>query len=180
MDNSSEKVIEEIVEHDKPLENLDPDQHNPMPLPEISDEEMAEILEYLDKQDGGSVETEVLVDPVPASGDKLDIDIKSDLDSGRKLSTIAQPVPRELSFKFPYVTCGKLFSESPDGNRWVSSAVLIRRDVVLTCAHCVHDGPTGGLHKNVTFSILHPYPDPYRTRAKSIYLHEGWASVVVN
>ncbi|MBQ0798522.1 MAG: trypsin-like peptidase domain-containing protein [Porticoccaceae bacterium] len=168
-----DEVIEELVEHDADLEKIDSSTYAPMPLGEISDEEVAEVLEHLDELDDGPPEIEVLEHPLPGKGP---LDLEEMLKGEPKgLSSIAQPVPRELRFKFPYVTCGKLFSQSQNGQGWVSSAVLVRPDVILTCAHCVHDGPGGGLHKNIVFSIYHPYPDPFKKKAKSVYLHEGWA-----
>jgi V8-like Glu-specific endopeptidase len=51
---------------------------------------------------------------------------------------------------YPFSTCGKLFMVL-GGNNFVASAAVVSRNLILTAAHCLHDGKGGTWAEQVTF-----------------------------
>jgi hypothetical protein len=52
----------------------------------------------------------------------------------------------------PYWNCGKLFFDNDKGEPYVGSASFVGNDnILLTAAHCLANGSTGGLYRNFLF-----------------------------
>ncbi|MCR6106006.1 hypothetical protein HXA34_06905 [Salipaludibacillus agaradhaerens] len=72
---------------------------------------------------------------------------------------LSHPFPPEANDLSPYAvvpsTSGKVFFTKSDGKNYVCSGSAINNDyknLVMTAAHCVHEGPGGGWHSNIRFA----------------------------
>ncbi len=107
----------------------------PLPLPEVSDEKLEEILkgkQIKGKQDGSEK-------------------IKSMEGAGAEVLTPGVPVRANVSER-PFWNGGKLFFTKPDGKNYSCTAEFTgQNNILLTAAHCVRDGNTGAWYKKFMF-----------------------------
>lgn len=64
-----------------------------------------------------------------------------------------QLLPLSADLSYPYTTVGKLFFTTPTGNKTCSAAVIAKR-VIVTAAHCMHNGngSSSGWYSNWMFA----------------------------
>ncbi len=107
----------------------------PLPLPEVSDEKLEELLK-------GNKESE-------KSNENQEI--KSMEGAGAETMTPGVPVQANVSER-PFWNGGKLFFTKPDGKDYSCTAEFVgQNNILLTAAHCVRDGETGAWYKNFIF-----------------------------
>lgn len=101
----------------------------PLPLPEVSDEELEILL-------GGK--------------GQADIDVQTQEGSGRAL-TPGVPVRANVGQR-PFWNGGVLFFTKPNGKNYQCTAEFTgQNNILLTAAHCVRDGNTGAWYSNFNF-----------------------------
>ncbi|MCP4654955.1 MAG: trypsin-like serine protease [bacterium] len=65
--------------------------------------------------------------------------------------TSSRLIPSSAAETFPYRAVGKFYFTDSVGDRFVCSAAVITRRLVLTAGHCVHGGPVEGWHDDFLF-----------------------------
>ena len=162
----------------------------PLPAPEISLENLADLETALDEAttgDAGSVSAEgrrplpgirpqrssPLFDPAdaslaPALEEAADVEGVSDRASGsaKAYFTSQRLVPEEADLWYPYSTVGKIFFTIPgQSGTFYCSAAVLRLRVVITAGGCVHAGKANpGFYDNFLFvPAYRDGNDPYST-----------------
>lgn len=123
---------------------------------------------------------QTLFDPslaLPRATAPVEVISDGNLGSGKAHFSSSRLIPLAADLEYPYRTVGKLLFETPDGAGECSAAVIARR-LVLTAAHCVHDGTPGGFYENFVFAP--GYRDgaaPYGVWVGNVVLvHTTWAN----
>lgn len=129
----------------------------PLPLPLLNSSEVTDIIESEFMPNSGG-DPEILIEPSKSSNELLD--------------KITREVPFPDKYQFPYQCCGKLFTKY-DGDNYVSSAAVIRPNLLLTAAHCVHAGSKKDFHSNIVFKPLFPMPY-FSFKASKIVVLSSW------
>lgn len=103
-------------------------------------------------------------------------DLEAQLGSIRAESAITDPEKADLS-KMPFKAGGKLFFSRGGSNYVASAQVAMKKNLLLTAAHCVQDKNTGEIGSNFLFERC--YQDgscaetlTFRTVAMKSYWHE--------